>query len=30
MVRGWNTMNAQAGGLPEGHVAEAFWVLETG
>jgi LmbE family N-acetylglucosaminyl deacetylase len=30
MVRGWNTLNAQAGGLPEGHVAEAFWVLETG
>jgi LmbE family N-acetylglucosaminyl deacetylase len=30
MVRGWNAMNAQAGGLPEGHVAEAFWVLETG
>jgi len=30
MVRGWNSLNAQAGGLPEGHVAEAFWVLETG
>ena len=30
MVRGWNELNAQAGGLPEGHVAEAFWVLETG
>jgi LmbE family N-acetylglucosaminyl deacetylase len=30
MVRGWNAMNAQAGGLPDGHVAEAFWVLETG
>ena len=30
MVRGWNTMNAAAGGLPDGHVAEAFWVIETG
>jgi len=30
MVRGWNALNAEAGGLPEGHVAEAFWVLETG
>jgi LmbE family N-acetylglucosaminyl deacetylase len=29
-VRGWNALNAEAGGLPEGHVAEAFWVLETG
>ena len=28
MVRGWNALNAEAGGLPEGHVAEAFWVLE--
>jgi LmbE family N-acetylglucosaminyl deacetylase len=30
LVRGWNGMNAQAGGLPEGHFAEAFWVMETG
>jgi LmbE family N-acetylglucosaminyl deacetylase len=30
MVRGWNSMNASAGGLPEGRVAEAFWVMETG
>lgn len=30
MVRGWNSLNAQAGGLPDGHVAEAFWVIETG
>lgn len=30
MVRGWNAMNAAAGGLPDGHVAEAFWVIETG
>ena len=30
MVRGWNAMNAAAGGLPDGHLAEAFWVIETG
>ena len=30
LVRGWNGMNAQAGGLPEGRMAEAFWVIETG
>jgi len=30
MVRGWNTMNAATGGLPEGRLAEAFWVMETG
>ena len=30
MVRGWNSLNAEAGGLPEGRVAEAFWVLDTG
>ena len=30
MVRGWNGLNATAGGLPEGRVAEAFWVMATG
>jgi LmbE family N-acetylglucosaminyl deacetylase len=30
MVRGWNGLNAQSGGLPEGHLAEAFWVMATG
>ena len=29
MVRLWNAGNAQAGALPDGHVAEAFWVMET-
>jgi LmbE family N-acetylglucosaminyl deacetylase len=29
MVRGWNGMNAAAGGLPSGHLAEAFWVFST-
>jgi LmbE family N-acetylglucosaminyl deacetylase len=28
-VRMWNGMNATAAGLPEGSVAEAFWVMET-
>ena len=28
-VRMWNGMNAEAGGLPTGHLAEAFWVFET-
>lgn len=30
MVRGWNALNASAGGLAEGRLAEAFWVMETG
>lgn len=30
LVRGWNTMNAAAGELPEGRLAEAFWIMETG
>jgi LmbE family N-acetylglucosaminyl deacetylase len=29
MLRGWLTLNAQAGGLPEGRLAEAFRVLDT-
>jgi len=29
LLEGWNGMNAKAGGLPEGHFAEAFWVMET-
>ncbi|MBV9292996.1 MAG: PIG-L family deacetylase [Frankiales bacterium] len=29
LMRGWNGGNAAAGGLPEGRLAEAFWVLET-
>jgi LmbE family N-acetylglucosaminyl deacetylase len=29
MVRGWMTMNAQAGGLPEGRLAEAYKVVAT-
>jgi LmbE family N-acetylglucosaminyl deacetylase len=30
LVRGWNGFNAANGGLPEGRLAEAFWVFETG
>jgi hypothetical protein len=30
LVRGWNGMNAAAGALPEGRLAEAFWIVETG
>jgi LmbE family N-acetylglucosaminyl deacetylase len=30
LIRMWNGANAQAGGLPEGRLAEAFWVMETG
>jgi len=30
LVRGWNGMNAAAGELPEGRLAEAFWIMETG
>ena len=29
MLRGWLTMQAQAGGLPEGRLAEAFYRMET-
>jgi LmbE family N-acetylglucosaminyl deacetylase len=29
MMRGWNTANAVAGGLPEGSLAEAFQVIPT-
>jgi LmbE family N-acetylglucosaminyl deacetylase len=29
LVREWNSHNAQVGGLPEGRLAEAFWVIET-
>jgi LmbE family N-acetylglucosaminyl deacetylase len=29
-LRGWTGRTAQQGGLPEGHLAEAFQVLETG
>lgn len=29
-IRGWGTKNAEAGGLPEGRVAEAFMVVSTG
>lgn len=30
LVREWNGANAKAGGLPDGRLAEAFWVMETG
>ncbi|HEU5033982.1 MAG TPA: PIG-L deacetylase family protein [Mycobacteriales bacterium] len=30
VVRMWNGANAKEGGLPEGRVAEAFWVIEIG
>jgi LmbE family N-acetylglucosaminyl deacetylase len=30
LVRQWNGFNAQNGGLPEGRLAEAFWVVDTG
>jgi LmbE family N-acetylglucosaminyl deacetylase len=30
LLRGWNGANAQAGGLPEGRLAESFWVIDTG
>jgi LmbE family N-acetylglucosaminyl deacetylase len=29
-MRGWGSMNAKAGGLPEGRLAESFRVVETG
>jgi LmbE family N-acetylglucosaminyl deacetylase len=29
MVRAWNSWNAQAGGLADGRLAEAFWVMDT-
>jgi LmbE family N-acetylglucosaminyl deacetylase len=29
-LRGWTTRTAKAGGLPEGHLAEAFQVIEAG
>jgi LmbE family N-acetylglucosaminyl deacetylase len=29
MVRAWNGYNATTGGLPEGTLAEAFWVMDT-
>jgi LmbE family N-acetylglucosaminyl deacetylase len=29
LVRQWNGHNAEVGGLPEGRLAEAFWVIET-
>lgn len=28
MVRAWTGRNAAAGGLPDGHLAEMFWVIE--
>ncbi len=30
MLRGWLSRSAAAGGLPEGHLAEAFQILQTG
>ena len=30
LLGGWNGMNAKAAGMPDGHYAEAFWVMETG
>jgi hypothetical protein len=30
LLRGWNGLNATNAGLPEGRLAEAFWVMETG
>jgi LmbE family N-acetylglucosaminyl deacetylase len=30
LLRGWLSRSAAAGGLPEGHLAEAFQVLQTG
>lgn len=30
MLRGWLTANAQAAGLPEGRLAESYWVIEVG
>jgi LmbE family N-acetylglucosaminyl deacetylase len=29
IVRDWNGLNARVGGLPDGRLAEAFWVMET-
>jgi LmbE family N-acetylglucosaminyl deacetylase len=29
MVRFWNGANAEAAGLPEGRLAESYWVMET-
>jgi LmbE family N-acetylglucosaminyl deacetylase len=29
IVREWNAFNAKNGGLPDGHFAEAFWIIET-
>jgi len=30
LLRGWNGENARLAGMPEGHYAEGFWVMETG
>ncbi len=30
LLRGWQTMMAEAGGLPEGRLAEAFRIVVTG
>jgi hypothetical protein len=30
MLRGWLSRAATAGGMPEGHLAEMFQVLDTG
>ena len=29
LLEGWNGMNAKLAGMPEGHFAEAFWVMDT-
>ena len=30
LLEGWNGGNAKLAGMPDGHFAEAFWVMETG
>jgi LmbE family N-acetylglucosaminyl deacetylase len=29
LLKGWNGENARAAGMPEGHYAEGFWVMDT-
>jgi len=30
LLKGWNGENARVAGMPEGHYAEGFWVMDTG
>jgi hypothetical protein len=30
LLEGWNGGNAKLAGMPDGHFAEGFWVMDTG